>query len=156
QVAPWLAAGAMIPFLALASYQWAAFGSPFTVGYAHLAPGTEYAAAQASGVLGVHLPDPGVAIALLAGAHRGLFVYAPAMMLAIPGSAILWEKNRQGALAAAAVGGFVVLLAVNSGYALWDGGASWGPRHLVPAMPLLAFLALPAAARWPRLTWTLV
>ena len=48
------------------------------------------------------------------------------------------------------------MLAVNSGYVYWDGGASWGPRHLVPALPFLALLALPAAARWTATATALV
>src|SRR5690606_36410638 len=41
-------------------------------------------------------------------------------------------------------------LLLNSGYYMWDGGASLGPRH---AVPMLAFLAVglgPALSRLPR------
>jgi hypothetical protein len=34
-------------------------------------------------------------------------------------------------------------LAINSGYFYWDGGASTGPRHIVPCLPFLAFTLVP-------------
>jgi len=151
----WLAAGAAPILAGLAGYHVAAFGAPWSVGYAHLAPGTEYVAGQAQGLLGLSWPRPHVALALLAGLHRGLLVHAPWLALALPGAWLLWRAGRRDeVLAAGAV--LAVLLGINAGYYLWDGGASWGPRHLVPALPFLAVLALPAAARWPRLSWTLI
>ena len=151
--AGWLAAGAGGPVLLLAGYHWAAFGSPLSVGYGHLAPGTTYAAAQATGFFGVGPPDPRVVFALLFGEHRGLFAFAPWLALAVPGAALLWRRGAWRPEVVAITCGCALLLAVNSGYALWDGGASWGPRHLIPVLPLVAILALPAAARWPLLAW---
>lgn len=143
-----LLAGATAPLLLLAAYQQAVFGRPWDTGYAHLDPASVYAAGQAGALLGVGWPRPDVALALLGGPRRGLLVYAPWLLLALPGGLLLWRRHRPPAQAALGVCG--ALLAVNSGYAFWDGGASWGPRHLVPALPFLALLALPGAARWPR------
>jgi hypothetical protein len=143
-----LLAGAAPPLLLLALYGQLVFGRPWGTGYAHLDPASVYAAGQAGGVLGVGWPRPDVALALAGGARRGLLVYAPWLLLAFPGAVLLWRRRRPETVAA--LGVLVALLAVNSGYAFWDGGASWGPRHLVPALPFLALLALPGAARWPR------
>jgi hypothetical protein len=151
---PRLLAGALPPLLLLAAYHQAVFGLPWGVGYAHLDPGTGYAAGQAGAFFGVGLPAPGVALALLAGVRRGLLVHAPWLFLALPGAVLLWRRQRPVAAVALGVSG--AFLAINSGYVFWDGGASWGPRHLVPALPFLALLALPGAARWPRPAWLLV
>jgi hypothetical protein len=150
-----LLAGSVLPLVGLGVYHWAAFGGPLTTGYALLAPGSEYVAGQASGVLGVGWPRLSVALALLLGPHRGLLIHAPWTLLALPGAAIALRSNWRGAGHVGLLA-FGALLAVNSGYYLWDGGASWGPRHLVPALPFVALVALPAAARWPRLAWVLV
>ena len=95
-----------------------------------------------------------MALALLAGLRRGLLTHAPWLVLALPGAVLLWHRRRAETLTALGVLG--ALLALNSGYVYWDGGASWGPRHLVPALPFLALLALPAAARWTRAATVLV
>ena len=142
-----LLAGAALPLLLLALYHQALFGRPWATGYAFLDPGcgpTPPGRGEASS--GAGLPRPEVALALLAGLRRGLLTHAPWLVLALPGAVLLWRRRRAEALTALGVLG--ALLALNSGYAFWDGGASWGPRHLVPALPFLALLALPAAARW--------
>ena len=40
---------------------------------------------------------------------------------------------------------------LNSGYYMWDGGASAGPRHMVPALPFLALGLASAIASVPRI-----
>jgi hypothetical protein len=151
-----LALGALPPLALLAGYHWLAFGAPWLPGYARLAPGSDFAAGQATGLLGVGWPRLDTAVELLVGLKRGLLPHAPWLALALVGAALLrrWGRFLPEALCAAAV--CLCLLAVNSAYAFWDGGASWGPRHLVPALPFLAMLALRAARRWPALTWLLV
>ncbi|HEX2516176.1 MAG TPA: hypothetical protein VH257_15820, partial [Chloroflexota bacterium] len=149
-----LLAGAAPALLLLALYHQALFGRPWSTGYAFLDPGGPYAAGQGRGLLGAGLPHPEVALALLAGLRRGLLTHAPWLVLACPGTVLLWRRRRAETLTALGVLG--ALLALNSGYVYWDGGASWGPRHLVPALPFLALLALPAAARWTRAATVLV
>jgi hypothetical protein len=154
-------AGAALPATLLGVYHVAAFGAPWAVGYAHLAPGSSFAAGQASALLGVGWPRPTVTLELLAGVHRGLIVYAPWVVLCVPGVVLLWRRDRgQGtdlrADLVAAGGVFAVLLAVNAGYVFWDGGASWGPRHLVPVLPFLLVPAVVGARRWPRAAVALV
>lgn len=158
-----LFSGALPPLVALGAYHWVVFGLPWSVGYSHLDPTSIYAAGQSRGLWGIGWPEPGTGLALLGGLRRGLVVYAPWALLAVPGTVLLWREGQQGrpgrgrrAVALTALCAFAALLAVNSGYVFWDGGASWGPRHLVPTLPFLALLALPAAARWPRVAWVLV
>ncbi|HET7771765.1 MAG TPA: hypothetical protein VFN74_23530, partial [Chloroflexota bacterium] len=149
-----IAAGAAPAGLVLAAYHTLAFGAPWRTGYAFVDSSGPFAAAHASGLLGVSLPHPGIALELFAGAQRGLLVVAPWLALALVGVASEWRRDRAAVAQAMAV--FFALLAINAGYAVWDGGASWGPRHLVAALPFLAPLALPLAARRPALTRSLV
>ncbi|HEV2122423.1 MAG TPA: hypothetical protein VGW38_06585, partial [Chloroflexota bacterium] len=149
----WFSAAALafgaLPVLAMvAVYHALAFGAPWRVGYALLDPAAPYARAQAQGLFGVGWPDVRVLVALLVGEKRGLLLYAPWVLLSLPGAWLWWRRGRRAetALVVAVFGG---LLLVNAGYAVWDGGASWGPRHLVPALPFIALMALPTASRWP-------
>lgn len=82
---------------------------------------------------------------------KGLFFYMPAALVAVAGLIPLWR--RQWPTALAIIG---VTLATALGYATyntWYGGLSWGPRFLVPTLPLLLLAVAPAweAARgWAR------
>jgi hypothetical protein len=143
------------PVGALAIYNWLAFGVPWLSGYAFVDPAGPYAALPAHGLMGVGSPDPSVMLALLIGPTRGLFIAAPWLILAIPGVLLTWRTGRRFEVLIAA-GTLALLLVVTAGYPLWHGGAAWGPRYLVPALPLLLPCALPTAARWSRLSVILV
>ncbi len=136
----------------LAGYHLAAFGHPLKTGYDFV-----YLAEFAEGMrvnYGIHAPQPAVLQELLFGRFRGLFYLAPVLLLAAWGllvqalspaskdmSKSTWP-TRQVAVVALLVIGFY--LALNSGYYMWDGGASLGPRHCVPMLPFLALGLVPA------------
>ena len=149
--------GAIAPLAALGAYHSAAFGAPWRTGYAFIDPNGPYASAQSRGVLGIGWPDLRVAVELLFGAHRGLVILAPWVALALAGCALAWRRGDKGRPWVAATAMVLIpLQMVNAGYAVWDGGASWGPRHLTPALPFFCVVALRAVARWPRLGIALV
>ena len=132
-------AGALVAGIPLAVYNALVFGSPFQLGYSHVV-GFE---GMQRGLFGIILPDPAVAVALLVGAKRGLLWLAPVLAL----TPLAWFAARRlpPDVLVCIVGIPLFLLAINAGYAYWDGGASTGPRHLVPALP---FLALAFAPLW--------
>jgi hypothetical protein len=65
---------------------------------------------------------------------KGLLVFAPPMLAAAGGLA-LWAR-RGRALAWLCAGSLAAYLVVYSFDAGWHGGASWGPRYLLPVLPL--------------------
>ena len=72
---------------------------------------------------------------LTLGAGRGLFVYIPLLLLALPGVVWLWQRHKMAGLFC-----LVVLLTFVGGYGNWihwHGGLVWGPRFLVPIVPIL-------------------
>jgi hypothetical protein len=154
----------MGPLLALAAYQTAAFGVPWSTGYAHVANPT-FAAGMAHGVLGVGWPRPTVLLLLLVGRTRGLLYVAPVLALAFVGlvRGVRAPESRRRALSAGAI--VVAFLLMNAGYYMWWGGAALGPRHVIPALPFLClgFAWLPAqwlpggptAAEPPARQWPL-
>jgi hypothetical protein len=81
--------------------------------------------------------------------NKGLFWYAPIVLLAPFGCVALFRRDARLALALAASP--VALLLAASAWWAWDGQAGWGPRLLVPALPPLVFLAGLACALsgWP-------
>lgn len=84
---------------------------------------------------------------LTVGPNKGLFLYFPLGLLAVLGAASLFRKDR---IAAAGVAGFsAFLLLSTAAWWSWDGASGWGPRLLIPGVPLLAALAALASASLP-------
>ena len=72
---------------------------------------------------------------------KGLFLYSPPLLLAVPGLRAAWRRQRGETAFLLAVMAAVIL--VSGTYLIWHGGYSWGPRYLVPLTPLVLLLAVP-------------
>jgi len=145
RVATGVAAGALPCILVLMIYNTLAFGSPLKLGYAISAQQDWPLMKQ--GLMGVTYPKAYVLREIIVGRYRGLLPLAPLVGTAPFGLWLLWKQaNARGsALVATAIALYYVLM--NASYASWDGGYSYGPRHLSPALP---FLCLPLALLWTR------
>ncbi len=71
---------------------------------------------------------------------KSIFLYAPIALAALWGLSGLWRHH--GAMARATVVILVINLILHAKFASWAGEGSWGPRYLVPFLPLFV---LPAA-----------
>lgn len=76
--------------------------------------------------------------------NKGLLWYAPLALLAPAGLAVLWRKDRL--LATSFLVASVAVLILVARWFAWDGQAGWGPRLLVPLLPVLVVLAAAASA----------
>lgn len=104
-------------------------------------------AAPFSEVEGFTTPLPLGLGGLLFSPGKGLLWYVPLAWLAIPGIIVGWRAQRHRAERLLALGIFLALLLLYSTWFDWAGGRSWGPRFLIPALPLLIVLIA------PLLTW---
>jgi hypothetical protein len=103
------------------------------------------------GVYGIGAPTAEGLWGLLASARRGLFFFAPWLVAGVVGAA--WAAASSMIARAwrialpLGIAGFIVVIA---GFPDWDGGRAYGPRYLVPVIPLLAIgvVALLRLARW--------
>jgi hypothetical protein len=138
------AVGALIPTLILLTYNQLAFGSPWDMGYFHHDTKAFADVHNADNPLGLVFPDRfwQKLLALLWGRYRGLAFYAPILLLAVPGWAVLIGRKCWD-LAAVTFSVVGAVLLVNLFYPEWTGGWSTGPRLLVPLLP---FAMLPVAA----------
>lgn len=73
--------------------------------------------------------------ALLFSPGRGLFAYMPVLLLAVVGVPSLYRRHRSEAVSLGGI--FLSMLVLHSGFKHWEGGWSWGPRFLLPVLPLL-------------------
>lgn len=117
---------------AVAAYNFQRFGSVFETGYG--AEAGQFSQPLLAGLAGL-LVSPG----------RGLLWFAPPVVLAVWG----WRGflNRGKAMAWLALAMAAALLLLAAKFYQWHGGGVWGPRLLVPVLPLLL---LPAAEVFHR------
>jgi hypothetical protein len=128
--------------LALGLYNAAITGSPFDPPYHHL---IEAFATDHPYVLDLH--TFAVAGRLLFGQYRGLFFYAPELLLLAPLAFVKLETPARQALFAAVV---LVQFGFIASFWMWDGGWCIGPRHLTGVIMIVLYEGVPALARTPR------
>jgi hypothetical protein len=147
-LAPLMAAAA----LALAghlAYDFARFGNLLETGYGAQATPAAYTTPLAVGLYG-----------LLVSSGKGVLWFAPAIVLAPLGLRAMRRSEVPARRAALGIGcAWIVGLLLYGTFEHWAGDGSFGPRYLVPLLPL-AFLAaafaLDRSTRWGRrLAWGL-
>jgi hypothetical protein len=117
----------------VAGYNWARFGSPLDTGYRTAA----WDIPPWVGLTGLLL-SPG----------KGLLWYSPPVVLGLAGFIPL--ARRQGR-ATALLGGVAALyLLAHAAYNHWHGGGAWGPRLILPVLPLLILPAAEGLQHPPR------
>lgn len=137
----------LLPGLALLVwYNLARFGTPIASGYA--SEGSLFTTPLLEGLYGLLL-SPG----------KSVFLYAPALLLALPGGLALWRRGTRATVVLVS-GLFLSHLVLYARWGEWHGGGVWGPRFLLPVVaPLLvlaAGLGRGGAARWRLAAVTLL
>jgi hypothetical protein len=114
--------------LLIGAWNWARFGSPFMTSYTAWQPETGFGTPIVVGVFGLWFS-----------AGKGFLFYNPIVWLGLIGLLSLWRRDR----ALAALIGLSVLIPTLffARYDLWTGGWNWGPRYLLPLLPLLVLTA---------------
>jgi hypothetical protein len=134
------AAGVALPLAGIAAYGTARFGTWFETGYGDEA--AMWTTPFLEGFAGM-LVSPG----------RGLLVFAPLLWLALVGTP---RFARRFPLEAGFIGlSLLALLCTYARWHMWEGGWCWGPRFLVPVLPLLLLPLvglLEGFAAWPLRT----
>jgi hypothetical protein len=122
----------------LLGYNAFAFDSAFHLGYAS-EEGFEH---LRTGFFGITFPQWWRMRELLVGEYRGLLPLSPLLAAAPLGLIVLARdpRRRTAALVALFIGAYYLLL--NASYFYWEGGWSYAPRQVTPALPFMA-LGLP-------------
>ena len=134
-----------LPFaIGLAFYNKLLFGSVFALssGYERNA---QFRAMAREGVFGIGIPQVATMAKLLFDPARGLFIFAPILLVtlaALPRARRAMSRDAFLALILVPI----ALIMFYAGYPNWHGGWSIGPRYLVPAIPFLLFPLVFAAS----------
>lgn len=86
---------------------------------------------------------PTASLALFFSPSRGLFVYSPILLFAIPGVWILWRSRQKWSIDWLNLGLLIASLGIGLSYCfffVWWAGNSYGPRFLVDVLPILCVL----------------
>lgn len=117
-------------------YNAARTGSPLGTGYGRQATAAAFSTPLFVGLYG-----------LLLSSGKGIVWYAPLVVL-VP-AAIPAAVRRLGAPAWGIVAALVAMLLVYASFEHWAGDGAWGPRYLVPLVPLALVLVAAAHAQEP-------
>lgn len=134
------AGAAAIPIAILLAYHAACFGSPFRTGYD---ASVAFADKHQKGFLGITALRGEAFYGSLWSPDNGLFVLAPWLLMALPGTWLLWKRGgrmREVGVVGAAVLVIYVLFITSINF--WRGGWQVGPRYITVMLPFL----LPAVA----------
>jgi 4-amino-4-deoxy-L-arabinose transferase-like glycosyltransferase len=140
----WGTLGALPPLAALAISNWIAFGTPRPVGYEHSALWQEQ---HDTGFLSITYPHWDAIWGISFSPFRGLFFFAPVVLLAFAGGWLALRDPKQRPVAVVSLLSFATMFLFVSSSAMWWGGFAVGPRYLVPVIPMLAF-PIGAAIAW--------
>lgn len=141
-------AGAL-PLILLAYYNWRCFDSPFDTAYNHYQPppSVQYEGPVEAYMGGAFLRG---FWGFLFSWSRGMFVYTPILLCAIPGFYFQLKERRLVAETIVLATTASVNVLLFAPYRYWFGGHSIGPRHVLPAIALVAILMAPCLERLPR------
>jgi hypothetical protein len=141
--------GLIVALAGHAAYDLARFGTVFETGYGRQATASAYSTPLLVGLYGLVLSS-----------GKGVMWFAPILWLVPAGWLAMRRAGGVPARAAIAIAAaWLVALAVYAKFEHWAGDGSFGPRYLVPLLPLAAVafaLALTHAGAWTRrLAWVL-
>jgi hypothetical protein len=137
--------GGLPAFGVLIAYNLAAFGEPLVSGYRYEML-EEFRESMGRGVMGITGPSVGSVLGMFFFPYRGLLWFWP-FFLCLPVAVVVLVETRllRGrVLLAAVIVGLYLLFGCS--YYLWTGGASFGPRHVIPCLPFAAYLVARAAS----------
>ena len=139
RVAGWIlpAMAGAIPMLLMMGYNTAVYAKPFASGYRYLS-NPYYEEAMSHGIMGVGWPHKSVLFYETLHPAQGLLWQSPVLIMAAVGAYFMLRKKKNRLELALAALASVAYLLLNSGYFLWWGGYSFGPRQIVPMLPFLA------------------
>ena len=143
--------GALPGAVFFAYYHNACFGGPFELSYHHLL-NPALAAVHGQGIGGVLWPTVAGLGNSLFSLHRGLFATSPLLLLFPLGIYGMWRRGFVALawLSTVLAATFILFMSASL---TWEAGWGYGPRLLLPVVPILALLVAFGAEYFARKQW---
>jgi hypothetical protein len=143
----WYIGGGLLPLLVHSGYHAICFGSPLAIANSFNNPifiddsavGGLFGAIRGEAVYGLTLSP-----------YRGLFVFMPVLVLAIPAALAALKPGPRRPLYLACIGSVLAFLLMNVTFNGWHGGSTMGPRYQIPVLPCYVTLMAALPAGWWR------
>jgi hypothetical protein len=128
--------GGLIPVIILLTYNYYAFGSILSTGYAHIA-NPAFAQYHKEGLMGVTTPRLSALVGSLFSSMRGVFYFMPLLIFSLYGLYIMWkdQKNRSYGIVIGVI--TLLMLYFISSFSYWQAGGTVSQRHLTGLIPFL-------------------
>jgi hypothetical protein len=149
--------GGLLPIIVIMVYNKMVFGGVFKIGYQFLGDNF-FQTEMSKGLMGITRPKLSVFFYETFHPTYGIFWLSPVLIMIFVGAiSMLRHKQNRIELALSFVVCFGYLI-INSGYATWWGGASLGPRAVIPMLPFLCIPLIFVPKKWyfPLIALTLV
>jgi len=134
----YLVAGSSILAICFFTYNKMIFGSPFSLGYSNLAS-QGFAAVHKKGLFGISTPSISALKSLTFSFRIGLLTLSPFLVFSVIG---IYKAFRNKSIELLLI--FTIVLIhfyLISSFGVWDGGWSFGARHMVAAIPFIFLLS---------------
>lgn len=125
--------GGVLPGLAFMLNAWIRFGDPLDAGY----PPMRYTTPIYEGILGQFVSS-----------GKGIFFYAPVLLASLFAVRQSYLANRRYSLVVAAI--LLAHLSVYGRFVIWSGENAYGPRYMVPLLPILIAVVAPVIDSGPQ------
>lgn len=130
--------GGSIMAAAFFTYNTVIFGGPFSLSYSNEATAA-FANAHKKGLYGITTPSFDALISFMFSLRIGIVTLCPFLLFALAGTVwSVWKRFWPGVIMALC---FILHALMIASFDYWDGGVSFGARHLVPVLPFAAALA---------------
>jgi len=132
------------------TYNTAVFGSPLELGYGHSELWTEQ---HHTGFMSLTWPHWKALWGITFSLFRGLFVFSPLLLLAMPGFVLWYRSGEHRPEFWCALTSVLAMFLFNSSSIMWWGGFAVGPRYLLPMLPFMALPIVFVFREWRERTW---
>lgn len=143
----WPFLGGLLPILVNLIYNQIAFGGILNIGYQYLVD-AGFRQSMSSGFMGIGRPNLHVIFFQTFHPTLGIFWLSPVLLMSIVGGICMLRDKHYRLELFLAFFSCAVYIIVNSGYYMWWGGNSLGPRAIIPMLPFMSIPLIFVPKKW--------